>query len=355
MQGAVGRRPRLDDKPATERIQLFARALPGDPGGHGSLGRDQPAAAALFDLGRGSLVRPAAGGAGSPSRGSGDGTIILVRLHGDPLGVVCIDRAAESLEPAALRALVWSLFGRHVRAHVERHGCLRQPRSADDMASWPGSPTNCPRQATDQAPGTIAVIVPTRDRAEKLRRCLESLVAMPGPRCDIVVVDNAPGQGRTEAAVDAVRAGSPHEIRYVAEERPGSSAARNRGLVETQADIVAFTDDDVVADRDWLARLVAPFADPAVGAVTGLTQPLELVTPAQWRFERYAGFSKGFERRVYDLGANRAERLLYPFWGGVFGSGNNAGFRRRSLVAVGGFDTALGPGGRCGRAKTSTR
>jgi GT2 family glycosyltransferase len=123
--------------------------------------------------------------------------------------------------------------------------------------------------------------------------------------------------------------------------------ARNRALAETAADIVTLTDDDVVVDRDWLRHLVEPFADADVGAVTGLVMPLELATPTQKRFEQYAGFSKGFTRRSFDLRADRADdRLLYPFWGGIFGSGGSVAYRRRAMVAAGGYDPALGAGSR---------
>ena len=125
----------------------------------------------------------------------------------------------------------------------------------------------------------------------------------------------------------------------------GVSVARNRGLAQTRADIVSFTDDDVVVDRDWLRWLVEPFSSHDVGAVAGMLLPLELQTPAQKRFEQYAGLSRGLARRSFDLERNRADdRLLYPFWGGVFGSGASMAFRRGSFVASGGFDPALGGG-----------
>jgi hypothetical protein len=73
--------------------------------------------------------------------------------------------------------------------------------------------------------------------------------------------------------------------------------------------------------------------------------PFELQTEAQKRFEQYAGFSKGLERRSYDSRTGQAPgRLLYPFVNGSVGVGNNMAFRRAPLIASGGFDTALGAG-----------
>ena len=133
-------------------------------------------------------------------------------------------------------------------------------------------------------------------------------------------------------------------MRYVAERRAGSSIARNRGVSETGADLVAFTDDDVVVDPSWLDWLLSPFSEPGVTATCGMVLPLELDTEAQKRFERYGGFCKGMERHSYDLETRPEKGMLYPFLGDLFGSGNSMAFRRREFVAAGGFDPSLGGG-----------
>jgi O-antigen biosynthesis protein len=102
----------------------------------------------------------------------------------------------------------------------------------------------------------------------------------------------------------------------------------------------------VEVDPQWLDWLVEPFrVDPEVGVTCGLVLAGDLLTPAQRRFEDGVGFHKGFARRAYDMSSHRADdRLLYPFWGGIFGSGNSMAFRRDGLAAIGGFDPALGAG-----------
>ena len=321
-----------------------AGQLPLEPFSH-----ERPTALALLDLDR-SWQPPVPAGTGGQAGADGQtparDALLLVRLHGEPLDVLYVDRPLAEVGEGELRELVWPELAAALQAHVARCGCLPAPTCADDLAAWPGTATACPADDSAWPVGSIAIVVPTRGRHEGLRRCLASLSKLDGPPCEVIVVDNAPQAGHARLVVGDAAERSPHEIRYVAETRPGSSVARNRALAETAADIVAFTDDDIVVDCDWLRRLVAPFADPGVGAVTGLVLPLELATPAQKRFEQYAGFAKGFERRVYDLGANRADRLLYPFWGGLFGSGNSVAYRRRSLVAAGGYDPALGAGSR---------
>ncbi|HEV2973946.1 MAG TPA: glycosyltransferase family 2 protein [Solirubrobacteraceae bacterium] len=191
---------------------------------------------------------------------------------------------------------------------------------------------------------SVAVIVPTVGRGEQLRRCIRSLLAQRGMQFEVIVVDNRPATGEAWRTVSALAAEDPR-VRYVAEWRAGSSVARNRGVSATDADVVAFTDDDVAVDPSWLESLVAPLAEPVVTVTCGMVLPLELETEAQKRFEQYGGFSKGVEHRSYDLRAGRdAGVMLYPFWGDVFGSGNSMAFRRADFVAAGGFDPALGGG-----------
>jgi glycosyltransferase involved in cell wall biosynthesis len=271
--------------------------------------------------------------------------LALVRLHGEPLGVVHLDGAALEDEDA-LAAVIWAELADAIAAHSAQYGCIGEPITRDALTGRGLGGAPCPGAVAALPAGSVSMIVPTGGRADKLPRCLRSLAALDHPDVELMVVDNRPDDPSTKAAVDALVA-EGLEIRYVAERRPGSSVARNRGMVESSAEFVAFTDDDVVVDPGFLRWLLAPFVTPVVNAVTGMVLPLELETPAQKRFEQYAGFSKGVRRAQYDLGAHRADdRVMYPYWGGVFGSGNSMAFRRAELVAAGGLDPTLGAGSR---------
>ncbi len=70
-----------------------------------------------------------------------------------------------------------------------------------------------------------------------------------------MVVDNAPATTRTAELVAELSATEPR-LRYVREDRPGLARAHNAALPHVLTPIVAFTDDDVLADPRWLARLV---------------------------------------------------------------------------------------------------
>jgi GT2 family glycosyltransferase len=189
------------------------------------------------------------------------------------------------------------------------------------------------------APPDISVVVCTRDRPQALARCLESLrAARPAPR-EILVVDNAPTSDATQRLVAAMP-----DVRYVRESRPGLSIARNTGVRETTGAIVAFTDDDVVVDPCWIARLAGPFDARDVMAVTGVVFPGALEGEAQRMAEdRLWGFAREFRRRVFDgryFARMRARGV--PVW--HIGAGANMAIRREAFTRVGLFDERLGAG-----------
>lgn len=188
-------------------------------------------------------------------------------------------------------------------------------------------------EPANRKPATVAVC--TRDRPDDLRRCLHSLARLADEGHEILVIDNAPATDESRRVVEACGF-----ARYVREDRPGASAARNRALREASHDIIAFSDDDAAADPVWLPALLRNFDDPLVLCVTGLTMPRELETNAQCWFERYSPFGRGFTRTVYD-GAE-----VSPFSAWRAGASVNMAVRRAVLDRVGVFNEALGPGTR---------
>lgn len=304
-----------------------------------------PTAVGVVDLDR--SVRPRPPGAGARIDDHRDG-LLLIRLHGEPLAVVHVDRRLDLVSDEELYAEIRRAARGEIDRHVKRFGCAWTLAGSDASSRAGSSPTTCPGDKPAVGASSVAVIVCTAGREEPLTRCIRSLLAQRGARLELVIVDNRPDLGDTRRAVMSAAAGDPR-VRYVAEPRVGLSVARNRGVSETGAELVAFTDDDVVADPSWLQWLVSSFAEPDVVAACGMVLPLELQTEAQKRFEQYAGFSKGLERRAYDLDMGPAAgRLLYPYVNGVIGVGNSMAFRRVELVAVGGFDPALGTGSPAG-------
>jgi GT2 family glycosyltransferase len=187
----------------------------------------------------------------------------------------------------------------------------------------------------------VTVAVCTRNRPDDLALCLDALVELDYPALDLLVVDNAPSDDRTEQVVRRYP-----QVRYVKEPRPGLDWARNRAIVESRGEIVAYTDDDVIVDRLWVRALARAFAEnPEVMAVTGLVVPYELETEAQVMFEMYGGFGRGFERSWHRYDRTSGIRSARHFGGsGQFGTGANMAYRRRVFDDIGFFDPALDVG-----------
>jgi glycosyltransferase involved in cell wall biosynthesis len=186
-----------------------------------------------------------------------------------------------------------------------------------------------------QAHSAISVVVCTRDRPRQLRACLTALLALQYPHVEIIVVDNASRDAATRDLADAAG------VRYAREERPGLDHARNHGWRVATHELIAFTDDDVRVDPHWLQGIALAFGDPGVDGVTGLIAPLELITPAQRRFELYGGMGKGFASRRFDGRDMSPADMLAAHQVGV---GANMAFRRAMLERVNGFDPHLDVG-----------
>lgn len=108
----------------------------------------------------------------------------------------------------------------------------------------------------------ISVVICTYERPALLARALASVSGLAGldpARLDVVVVDNSDtGSARAVAADAAGRA--PMPIRYVEAHPPNISVARNAGVAATDADIVAFLDDDQELAPGWLVAVEAALA-----------------------------------------------------------------------------------------------
>lgn len=261
---------------------------------------------------------------------------VLLRLHGDPIGLIYPPK--EGCPPSELARLALANHGWAIARHLVGDRLGRVGSIAD--LSRIG--TACPRRAR-AARLHVTVAVCTRNRAAQLRECLDALSALDYPTAllDIVIVDNAP----TDTSTRDIVAEYP-SMRYRCEPRPGLDWARNRAVREARGEIVAYTDDDVSVDRGWVKAIADAFEEePHAMCVTGLVLPDELDTDAQLLFERYGGFGRGFERSVYRVDREAGQSAAKLYGGtGRFGTGANMAFRRRFFEAEGLFDPALDVG-----------
>jgi GT2 family glycosyltransferase len=198
------------------------------------------------------------------------------------------------------------------------------------------------QRAQSAALPRLSVVVTTCAQAESTAAAVESVLACDPPALEVIVVENRP-VGSPVPALLRELFGENSRVRYVEESHRGLSAARNAGLREARGDAVAFTDDDVIVAREWVGWLASSFGEEAdVGCVTGLIVPGDLTTEAQVVMEQFAGFGKGYQRRVHRI--TEPTSPIFPFGAGEFGSGACTALRRDVGLAIGGFDTALGAG-----------
>ena len=189
---------------------------------------------------------------------------------------------------------------------------------------------------------SLSIAICTKDRAKRLARLLHSIqLVLPASRfrsTEILVVDNASVDSATRDAVAGFK-----DVRYVFEPRAGLDFARNAALRHASGELLAFLDDDVVVDRDWLQGLFAAWEScPDAGGFTGLVLPYKLDTEAQILFEGRGGFGRGFEPKRFHSAS--ADNPLHPVGAGIVGAGCNMAFDRSLLQSIGGFDEALDTG-----------
>ena len=119
----------------------------------------------------------------------------------------------------------------------------------------------------------ISIVVPTRNRAQRLRALLASLAEQAGPAFEVIVIDNA-SEDETLAVVAEADAAPGAHVRAIHLPQPlGPAVARNRGWRAAQGSLVVFTDDDVVARPGWLAAIAAAHERDPEAVIQGRTEP----------------------------------------------------------------------------------
>jgi len=178
-------------------------------------------------------------------------------------------------------------------------------------------------------PARISCVICTVDRHEMIARSIAAVLGTDRPDIEVIVVD----QSANDLTLRACEAfGGDPRFSYIHHDHRGLSVSYNRGIAEATSEIIAFTDDDCVAHRDWTEAIVQVFAQhPDVDMLYGQT-----LTPP--------GHDE--ETGIIPVLPIETPRIIGRGHGlAVIGMGANFAVRRRLIERIGGFDEALGGGG----------
>lgn len=169
----------------------------------------------------------------------------------------------------------------------------------------------------------ISVIVPVYNGEKIITECIQSLLNLdyPKEKLEIIIVDNNSNDNTKNIIKN-------YPVKYLFERKSGSYNARNMGIKNSNGEILAFTDSDCIADKNWIKYLIRNFNDPRTGGVGGNViafQPESIVEKYQ---SKTALIQENFvkEKPPYIVTANAA----YP---------------RDALIKIGLFDGSLYSGG----------
>jgi len=180
-------------------------------------------------------------------------------------------------------------------------------------------------------PAALTIVVVGHNEAQPIRRCILSLHEQTWRGFEIIAIDDGSTDGM-RSALRRLREEGRIDAYLSLNRRGGKSAGSNLALARASGEVVVFIDADTTLDRDAIAHLVQPFADPLVGAVTGNIGV------------RNAGASvlTALQALEYMLSCSAGRQMLDQIGQLSSIAGAFCAFRRSAIAAVGGFD--VGPG-----------
>lgn len=182
----------------------------------------------------------------------------------------------------------------------------------------------------------VTVILCTYNRCQSLATALESVAHSQMPEStswEVLVVDNN-SKDTTRKVVEEAAGRYPGRFSYLFEAQQGKSNALNAGIRRAQGEILAFMDDDVIVDPEWLQNLTAIFEQADWDGAGGRILPEGSFIPPAWL--SLEGKYALAPLALFDLGLQPGELREPPI-------GTNMAFRKEVFEKLGGFRTDLGP------------
>jgi glycosyltransferase involved in cell wall biosynthesis len=153
---------------------------------------------------------------------------------------------------------------------------------------------------------TISVVTPTFYRPEETLDMLENLSKQKLLPNEVIIVDGAPSEEiKTEEAVKKVIKSYPFNIIYIRHEG-GTAIQRNVGIDNAKGDFVAFVDDDIRLETDFLQNMISAFNENSqkkVGGITGYitNQYFDPNNSQRWRWYKKLKLFKTYTPGHYDF------------------------------------------------------
>lgn len=138
----------------------------------------------------------------------------------------------------------------------------------------------------------VSIIVPVYNNESQIENWIESVLSLnyPSSKVEIIVVDN-------NSKEDTYRTIQKIAVTSLIEHRVQSSyAARNEGIKRSRGGIIAFTDSDCSADKDWILKAVGCFQDENIGCVAGRIEGFSPSNYIEEYLVRTRCFSQGSTR-----------------------------------------------------------
>ena len=183
----------------------------------------------------------------------------------------------------------------------------------------------------------VTVILCTYNRCQSLANALQSVAISEMPSSivwELLVVDNNSTDG-TREVVEGFARRHPGRFRYLFEPKPGKSQALNAGIRNARGNILAFIDDDVTVEKNWLHNLTAVLDGDAWVGAGGRILPDRAFAPPPW-LPLDGPNNMGGILALFDLGDTAIELHQPPF-------GTNMAFQKKMFEKHGGFRLDLGP------------
>ncbi len=180
----------------------------------------------------------------------------------------------------------------------------------------------------------ISVIICSYNRDEYIIDAIDSLYnqTLSKEKFEVIVVDNNSTDNTRSFCLNYIQSHPDYNIYYLEETNQGASFARNTGAAFAKGPLLAFMDDDAIADKDFLSRIISFYeANADVGGLGGRIIPKYIPAEPKWMSHYVSSLVGNFH---YNDNAVMFRPGKYPLE-------SNMIVTKKDFIEVGGFNTLL--------------